>query len=325
VAFADHYFWMERVAEVVEQSGLKALLAWCVFGLDAGQEIGGTTLGRTADFVQRWQGAAGGRLHTILGPHSPYICPPEFLAQVADVAARLGVGVHLHVAESPEQVNSSLAKNGQTPVAYLAALGLFDLPAIAAHCLYLSPEDVAILASKGVHVAHCPKTYLKLSMGMTPVLDLLAHGVQVALGTDGPASNNSLNMIESARLTALLQKLLNHDPEALPSQQVLRLATQNGARAMGFPESGVLAPGRPADLVLYDFRRPHLRPRHDLAANVVYAATPGDVSHVIVDGRLLLRDGELLTLDEERILYEAERRAWRMVSQELHMVREYGG
>jgi len=323
VAFGDHYFWMDRVAQVVEAAGMKALLAWCVFGLGADQEIGGTTLERTVEFVQRWHKAADGRIRTILGPHSPYVCPSPFLARVARESARLGVGVHLHLAESREQVETSRRQYGKTPVAHVADLGLFEHPSLAAHCLYLSDEDMTILADKGVHVAHCPKTYMKLSMGVAPVLALRRRGVNVAVGTDGTASNNNLDMLEATRLTVLVQKLWQNDPEALPSLTALRLATRAGAQALGFPESGVLAPGCPADLILVDFRRPHLCPRHDLAANLVHSAQSSDVSHVMVNGRWLMADGQLLTLDEERIRHEAERRAWRMVSQELRIVREY--
>ena len=325
VGFADHYFWMDRVAEVVEQAGLRATLAWCVFGLGADQEIGGTTLELTVDFVQRWQGAAGGRIRTVLGPHSPYICSPEFLARTAEKAAELGVGLHLHVSESQEQVDNSLARHGRTPVGHLAALGVFDVPTIAAHCIYLTEEDKAILREKGVHVVQCPGCHMKLGMGVTPVPELLALGVNVCLGTDGTASNNDLDMLEEARLASLMQKNHRADPEVLPGDITLRMATQNGARAMGFPESGVIAPGRPADLIIFDFRRPHLRPRHSLVSNVLYAAKASDVRHVMVDGRWLMRDGELLTLDEERIMYEAEQRGWRIVGSELRVVREYRG
>ncbi|HID86997.1 MAG TPA: amidohydrolase, partial [Anaerolineae bacterium] len=273
VAFADHYFWMDRVAQVVEESGLRATLAWCVFGLGAEQEIGGTTLELTEAFVQRWQGAAGGRIRTVLGPHAPYTCPPEFLAHVAERAAELGVGLHIHLAESQDQMEASLAKHGLTPVAFLDSLGLFEQPTIAAHCIALTEEDMAILAEKGVSVVQCPNCHMKLAMGTTPVPELLDRGVNVALGTDGPASNDNLDMLEEARLAALIQKHRTGDATALPGDLPLRLATRNGARAMGFPDSGVIAPGKAADLILFDVCKPHLRPRHDLVANVLHAAT----------------------------------------------------
>lgn len=323
VAFADHYFWMDRVAEVVRDSGMKALLAWCVFGLNSDQEIGGTTLERTVSFVGEWNGAAGGRIRTVLGPHSPYVCPPEFLGRVATESHRLGVGCHLHVAESAEQVEQSLRDHSQTPVEFLARLGIFEMPALAAHCLYLSESDIATLADMDVTVAHCAKTYMKLSMGVAPVQQMLRRGVRVAIGTDGAASSNSLDMLESLRLAILVQKLWNKDPEALPSLQALHLATAAGAAAMGFADSGVLAPGCRADLILVDMRKPHLVPRHDLAANLVHAALSSDVSHVFVDGRMIMRSGRLITLDEERIRHEAERRGLRLVSGRLSAVRRY--
>ncbi|MDE3088196.1 MAG: amidohydrolase, partial [Chloroflexota bacterium] len=323
VAFADHYFWMDQVARVVDESGMKALLAWCIFGLGAEKEVGGATLERTEDFVREWQNASDARIKTLLGPHSPYICSPEFLQRTVVSANKLGVGIHLHVAESQEQVDTSMRQHGKTPVAHLAWLGVFDVPAIAAHCIYVNDSDISILADKRVTVAHCPKTYLKLAMGIARVPDMLAAGVNVALGTDGPASNNTIDVLESARLTALVQKEARHDPEALPVMQTLKLATQNGARAMGFADSGVLQAGARADVILFDFNKPHLIPRHDLAANVLHSARANDVDYVIADGRVLLRKGALTTLDEDRILREAEKRAFRLVGQELRQVREY--
>lgn len=322
VAFADHYFYMDRVAEVVEQSGLKAALAWCVFGIGADAEIGPGLEGTVA-FVERWQGQADGRIRTLLGPHSPYVCPPEFLVEVAARAKESGAGLHIHVAESQQQVENSLRQHGLTPVAHLERLGVFDAPCIAAHCIYLTEDDRRILAAHPVHVVQCPKTHLKLAMGVTPAPDLLAQGINVALGSDGPGSNNNMDMFEVARLAALVQKHERRDATAMPGDTVLRMATRNGAQAMGFEDSGALAPGHPADLILVDFNRPHLRPRHNLVANLVHAARGADVSHVIVDGRLLMRDGRLLTLDEERIMAEAERRAFRMVGETLRIVREY--
>jgi len=322
VGFADHYFHMDEVAQVAEESGLRATLAWCVFGMGDGTEIGGGLEG-TADFVQRWQGAAGGRIRTVLGPHSPYACPPGFLESVAAKAADLGVGIHIHLAEFRDQLESSLAKHGVTPVRFLEQRGILDRPTIAAHCIYIKSEDMDIMRAKGVNVVQCPNCHMKLGMGVTPVPELLNRGVNVALGTDGPASNNDLDMLQEAQLATLMQKNHHLDPTALPAELTLRLATQNGAKAMGFGESGVIAPGRPADLILFDLHKPHLRPRHNVLSNIVYSAKSADISHVIVDGRVLLKDGELTTLDEERILYEAERRAFRLVKQDMRLLRAY--
>jgi 5-methylthioadenosine/S-adenosylhomocysteine deaminase len=249
------------------------------------------------------------------------------LARIVEVAAEHGLAIHLHVSESQEQVTKSRARHGKTPVEQLNDLGVFDHPTIAAHCLALTPDDCAILAEKGVTIARTPITYMKLAMPVrTPVTNLQAAGIKrVALGTDGPASNADMDMLAGIRQIVLLEKYMQANPEALPGDTALRMATQNGAQALGFAESGVLAAGRPADLILVDFDRPHLRPRHDLIANLVHSAKGADVTHVIVDGKLLMRDRALLTLDEERILYEAEQHAFRMVSQNMNQVREYQG
>ena len=323
VAFADHYFYMNHVARAVEEGGMKAHLAWTQFGTGANQEVGGITLDDTTRFVRDWHQAAAGRIRCSMGPHSPYMCPPDFLRRTVEAAHNLGVGVHLHVAESQDQVDNSVETYGKTPVAHLESLGVFDVPTIAAHCIAVDQDDLRILAAKGVHVAHAPKTYLKLAMGMAPLPAFVENGVPVALATDGPASNSDLNLLEVLRIAGLYHKNALGKPDALPRTELLRLATRAGARAMGFEDSGVLAPGHSADLILLDTSAAHWFPRHDVAAGVVYAAHPSDVTHVFVDGKLLLDDGELLTLDEDRIRYEAERRAFRMVGTPMHQVREY--
>ncbi len=327
VGFGDHYFWMDQTARAVEESGMKALLAWCHFGNGDDKEVGGTSLAETVAFVARWQDAAGGRIHTTLGPHSPYMVPPAVLRRFAEEAHRVGVGVHLHLSESQAQLDNSLQRHGCSPTAHIAALGLLDLPgpSLVAHCNFLLDSDIALLAEKGTYVAHTPKTYQKLAMPLPPLLQMLESGVHVALGTDGPASNSDLNLLEVMRLTGLYQKVTHADPEALPRTQLLRLATQAPAAALGFAASGVLAPGHPADVVLFDTTAPHWMPRHDLAAGIVYTSHPGDVAYVWCDGQLLYRKGDYLTLDIERIRWEAERRAFRMVGKPMASMRAYQG
>ncbi len=323
VAFADHYFWMHQVARVVQESGMKALLAWCVFGSDFAKEMGPTTLELTSDFVAEFQNSAGGRIKTMLGPHSPYISTERALRDTANTARKLNVGCHIHVSESQAQVDNSYKQFGKSPVAYLNDLGMFDNPSIAAHAIYVNDDDIEILRAKNVTVAACPKTHLKLAMQTTRLVDLVNAGVQVALGTDGAASNNTLDMLEVLRLAALLQKHDTGDATVLPLFQALQLATQHGARAMGFNHSGVIQVGADADLILLDMDKPHLVPRHNLAANIVHSARASDVNYVIVNGNVLLRNGELTTLDEEKIMREAQARGLRMVSGELRQTQTY--
>jgi 5-methylthioadenosine/S-adenosylhomocysteine deaminase len=323
VAFSDHYFFMHNVARVVQESGMKALLAWCVFGSDFAPEMGPTTLELTEEFVTEFQNSAGGRIRTILGPHSPYIGNTRSLENAANVARKLGVGCHIHVSESPEQVANSYKQHGKSPIAYLNDLGIFDNPSIAAHAIYINDEDIAILRAKRVNVVACPKTHLKLAMKTTRIVDLMNAGVNVALGTDGVASNNDLDMLEVTRLAALLQKHDTGDATLLSSRQAIELATRHGAQAMGFTNSGVIQVGADADLILVNMDKPHLVPRHDDAANVVHSARASDINHVIVDGKVLLRKGELTTLDEEKIMRHVEPRAFEMVKGKLHQTQQY--
>ncbi len=297
-AVADHYFHMDRAAEAVERAGTRAALGWAVFG-----NQGAAGVERTASFAQELAGAAGGRITTWLAPHAPYTCDDGFLAAVAREAERLDLGIHIHAAETAEQTRASVAAHGRTPIQVLADTGILDRPTILAHCCGVTGDDVRLMAARRCGVAHAPKTYLKLAMGVTPVAKLRAAGVPVGLATDGPVSNNTLDVLESLRLMAMVAKHDAGDPRALPVAAALTIATRDSARVYGMPDDlGHLAPGFLADVVLLDQRAPHLWPPHDPAATLVYAARAGDVRTVICDGRVLMRDRELLTLDEAEIL-----------------------
>ena len=310
VGFADHYFHMDRVAQVVMASGLRANLAWGIFGREEG-EIG-ADLAEIAAFTEQWQGAGDGRIRTMLGPHSAHTCTPQFLARTAAVAARLGVGIHIHLAELATEVERSLALYDLRLVELLEANGVFEVPVLAAHAIYLADFEREIMAARGATAVQCPTTHMKLGYGVTPVPALLAAGVNVALGTDGAASNGRLDMFQEARHAALIQKLSTLDATAMPGDIALRLATQNGARALGFSLSGQIAAGLAADLIMVDCSAPHFQPRHDLVASVLYAAGSQDVSDVMVAGKWLMRKRHLLTLDEERILDEVRRHTERL-------------
>lgn len=326
VAYNDKYFYMDRVAEVVEQSGLKAGLTWTVFGIGAEAEMGRDLEG-TIQWIQDTHNGASGRIRCFLGPHSPYICPPDFLAEVVEKAHELGTGIHFHLAESAAQVEGSLERHGLRPVQHVDRLGVFEVPGgcVAAHCLAIDETDTEILAEKGVHVPHAPITYMKLAMPFPPLEPRLEKGVRVSLATDGPASNADMDMFATIRTTALIHKYQSGDPTAIAGDSALRMATQAGALAMGFEGMGVIAPGASADLILIDLDAPHLYPRHELVANLVHSAKGADVSDVMVGGRWLMRERELLTLDEERIQFEADQHAKAMLNRGMSQVREYRG
>jgi 5-methylthioadenosine/S-adenosylhomocysteine deaminase len=306
---ADHYFAMDEVARAVEESGLRANLAWAIFsGPDEDAK-----LARTVQFVERWHGAADGRISAWLGPHSPYTCTPAFLARVARQARAIGTGIHIHLSETAEQVSQSLAAHGKTPVAVAHEAGLFDVRALGAHVAHPTPDDIALMAAQGVAVATTPKTEMKLGIGVAPVSDLIAQGITVGLGSDGAASGNSYDMLETARLLALLEKHRTQNARAMPVGAALALATHEGARALGLGDvTGALREGMAADIVLVRRDAPHAQPIHDPAATLLYSARATDVDTVIVAGRVLMRGRKLLTIDRRRVLREAARRAGRL-------------
>ena len=310
-AFADMYFFMDQVAEAVAQSGIRASLSRGLIGVARGA---GKALKESREFVLNWHGKANRRITCMLGPHAPYTCPPDYLKKVIELAEELGVGVHIHLAETRQEIEDIQKQYGCSPVALVAKTGLLDLPVLAAHCVHLSPEDIAILAEKGTAVVHNPESNMKLASGIAPVTKLLKAGVTVGLGTDGAASNNNLDMLEEMRSAALLQKVANEDPEALPAYTTLEMATIGGARALGLGDKiGTLEAGKRADIILLNLRKPHLYPPHDVVAHVVYAARAGDVDTVIVDGEVVVEAGRLLTVDLDAVLDSARRCALRLV------------
>lgn len=308
--FADMYFHMNQVARAVEKAGLRASLSRGMIGVVPGAE---EALNYSRRFISDWHGKADGRITTMLGPHAPYTCPPDFIRRVMEMAAELKVGIHIHLAETQKEVEDIRRQYGKTPIGLMDELGLFEFPVLAAHCVHLDDDDIRILAEKKVGVAHNPESNMKLASGVAPVTRLLAAGAAVCLGTDGAASNNNLDMLEELRSAALLQKVATMDPMALPSFAALSMATVNGARMLGLNDVGLLKPGYKADIILINLQRPHLYPRHDLMAHLVYAAQSADVETVIVDGRVVMEKRKILTIDEEEVLFEVQKRAERLV------------
>jgi 5-methylthioadenosine/S-adenosylhomocysteine deaminase len=297
---ADHYFYMDRAAEAVQQAGTRAALGWAVFG-----NQGLPALERTAEFCRRWNGAADGRITTWMAPHAPYTCDDEFLKAAARKAEELGVGLHIHVAETRGQTEACVKKRGLTPIRLLDELGLLKRPSILAHAVGATDDDIRLLADRPAGVAHCPKTYLKLAMGIAPVAAMRRARVAVGVGTDGAVSNNTLDVWESMRLMAMLQKEFCGAPEVMTLAETLWVATRESARVIGMGDAlGAVEPGRFADLILVDLSAPHHQPLHSVPASLVYAARASDVQTVIVNGRVVMRDRRILTFDKDEVIRE---------------------
>ncbi|MGC0332687.1 5-methylthioadenosine/S-adenosylhomocysteine deaminase [Streptomyces sp. SAI-170] len=301
--FADHYFDMDAVADVVAECGLRAHLGQAYFSSQGPQ-------GREAslEFALRHRGGAGGRITTALAPHAPYTVTDDDLAATAALAHEHGLPVHLHAAENRDQAETSLARHGATPIEVMERTGLLGTELLIAHGTGILDRDLPVLerARGRIAVASAPRGYLKFAWPTTtPVRALRALGIPVGLATDGAASNNSLDVWESMALTALVQKSTEGDPRWLTSRQALHHATLQSAQAVGLGDRvGRIAPGLRADIVLVDLTGPHTQPVHDLAATLVHSARAADVTTTIVDGRVLMRDRELLTIDVPAVVEE---------------------
>jgi len=312
--FADMYFHENMVAKAVEKCGMRGVLAEGII------EAGNTMLGKkmlkeSTSFAKSFNGYANGRVTTLLGPHAAYTCSPELLIQINNESSKLDVGVHIHLAESKEMFSEIEKRYRSSEVEFLDKIDFFKGHVLAAHCINLSGKDMQILSRNGVDVTYVPVANMKLGLGATRVKDLTDLGINVGLGTDGPASNNTFDMFETMKIATLLQKLVYLSPKVLPVYEVLRMATVNGAKALGLGKSiGSLDVGKKADIILIDLSKPHLKPLHDFCANIVYSARGNDVDTVIVDGKILMQNRQVKTLDEQAIIAKAEHTAFRLLS-----------
>lgn len=298
----DMYFQQHVVAEVLLETGMRGVLSRAILSMDNNtREI----LDESIAMKERYAGPDR-LVGVFLSGHAPYTCEAEDLLRIREAALAHDMGIHIHVSETRGEVEESLSRHGKTPVAYLADLGVFDAPTLAAHCVHVTPEDIGLLHHHGVSVAHNPRSNLKLASGIAPVSHMLRAGVNVGIGTDGAASNNTLDMVEETRLGVLLQKGVTGDATYPGVAQALRMATGNGARALGFPDLGVMRPGFRADLILVERKGPHLAPGHDPLTDLLYSAGRADVTHTMVAGRFLMEERVLTTIDTERLLSEAE-------------------
>lgn len=304
--FADMYFFMEDVARAVEKSGMRGVLSYGMI------EKGDPTLRNSetkkgTEFVKKYHGRADGRILTMFGPHAPYTCSVECLLKVKELAKKHGVGIHIHLAESDDDVKNTTAFQSERPVKLLDKIGFLGPEVLAAHCVKVNEDEIGMLRNNHVKVAHNPVSNLKLASGMAPVARYLKEGIVVGLGTDGAASNNSLDMFEEMKVCSLMAKVRESSPTVVSAGEALEMATIGGARALRLEkEVGSISVGKKADVIIVDLKQPHLTPLHNVVSHLVYAARGGDVSTTIVDGKILMRERKVLTLDEDKIMKDAQ-------------------
>jgi len=309
-AFADMYFFEDDVAQATAQAGLRGVCGQSVLKFPTSDSLSfEDALARAREFIRKWKG------HPLIvpsvAPHAPYSTTPEILKACAQLAAEFDVPLQIHISETAQEVETMRQENGMPVVPYVKKQGLFDAKVLAAHCVHIDEGEMRTLLHARAGVAHNPSSNLKLASGFAPVSKMLKTGLNVGIGTDGPASNNDLDMFEEVRLAAFLAKTVSNDPTSLPAPQALAMATRIGAQAMHIGDmTGSLVPGKRADLILVDLSPLHNSPRFERDPNgayaqIVYAGKSTDVTDVMVNGQWLMRDRQLLTLNEAELLAQA--------------------
>lgn len=311
-AFADMYIHMNEIAEAVKQTGIRASLTR---GMVFMEDDGGRRLQEAIDLVQRWSGGAEGRITTMYGPHSPYTCPVEPLREVIAMAVTDDIPIHIHLAETKEEVVKIRERYGMTPTEYLEEAGMFEQAhVLLAHGVHLNRRDIGRLKGMRGGVAHNPVSNLKLGCGIAPITDMIAQGINVGIGTDGAGSATTTDMFEEIKAATWLQKLDYGDPTRMPAREVLIMATRGSASLLALQhEVGILEAGRKADLILIDLAKPHLQPVHEVESLLVYSVNGADVDTTMVNGQILMRGRKLLTIDEDELYREVKVRAKRIV------------
>ncbi|MHB1393719.1 MAG: amidohydrolase [Clostridia bacterium] len=312
--FTDMYFFMESAARAASESGMRAVLSRGLQGESGDSELD-YRLRENLELFDKYHNSSNGRIKVMLAPHSVYTCSEAYLKKVAGKSREQGIPVQIHLSETKEEVRSCIEKHGSSPVKYLDGLGLLSGSTVAAHCVVVDDEDIDILASRNVNVVHNPGSNMKLASGVAPVVKMLGKGINVCLGTDGASSNNNLDMLEEMRMATYLQKVYTDDPMALPVDEVMRMASARGAKALGFENVGSLTVGSTADLIVLNTQKAHYYPKFNIKSAIVYSGNSADVETVIIDGSLVMEGGHLITLDEERILYKAQKWALKLTGQ----------
>jgi len=307
--FADMYYFEEEVGRAAKAAGLRGVLGQTIIEFPVPDaKTPADALARTEAFMKEFAGDE--LIVAVPAPHSMYTLDEASLKAARQLAERHKVPILTHLAETEEEVALSRKKHHLTPAAYLESIGFLSPRVVAAHCVWIGPEDRELLARRGVKVSHNPESNMKLASGTAPVPAFLAAGMTVGLGTDGAASNNDLDMFEAMRQAAFLHKLVSRDPQAVPASAVLEMATIGGARVLGLDgKTGSIEPGKRADLILVSMRGARQTPMYNPVSHLVYVARGGDVQTTIVNGRVLMRDRKVLTLDEDGVLADARRLA----------------
>ena len=306
-SFSDMYYFCDRIAQAVAESGIKANIGRGISCFDPQKRFKDLPAYQEMnELVNTIHGSSDGRILLDVAPHSEYTTRPDILSDAAEFADQHHLRLQVHLSETNKEQLECVERHGKTPTQVMADTGLFSLPVTAAHCVWLTESDMEILAAHDVTVAHCAKSNLKLASGIAQVEKLRKMGMPVAIGTDSAASNNTLNMLEEMRMASLLAKGISRNPCALPAGDTLYMATRAGALSQGRTDCGDIVEGYRADLVILDMNKVRMNPCHNPLSNLMYAADSSAVVMTMVDGQVLYHNGKFTTLDIQHILYKVK-------------------
>ncbi len=305
--FSDMYFYMEDVARAVDDAGIRAVLSYGMidFGDEEKREA---EIKENLALYNSCNGMADGRIKVFFGPHSPYTASEELLIKVRKLADEYNMGIHIHVSETQKEINDSLDEKGLRPFEYLDKIGFLGPDVVAAHCVWLSDEEIEIIKKHNVKISHNPCSNMKLASGVAPVSKLIENDICVSIGTDGASSNNNLDLIEELKTASLLQKVSTLDPKVLNSDESIEMATIKGAQALSLDsEIGSIEVGKKADIILIDTNSPNMVPdSSSLSSNIIYSANGSNVDTTICNGKILMENKKLTVLDEDEIYAKAK-------------------
>ncbi len=308
VSFSDMYFFLDETAKTVEESGIKANLSRSIVSFDKDADFSkDTRVLESVEVFNKWHGKADGRIKIDMSLHAEYSNVEPCFRYVAELTKSLGTGFQIHVSETKSEHDECIERHGMTPMRFLESCGVLDLPVTAAHCVYVSDDDITLMAERGVTAAHNPVSNLKLGSGVMPYRKMKEAGVNIALGTDGVASNNRLSILRELQYAALIHKGVECDPALTNAHDIIRCATRNGAISQGREDCGELKTGNRADLILLDMNAINNIPSYDLESTVCYSAADSNVLMTLSDGNILYDKGTYNTIDEEKMKYNAKK------------------
>ena len=294
--FNDMYFRMDKTIEAAEESGLRAVIAWCITDTSIKDKIT-----RTREYHEKYN-FPDSKIKVYVSAHAPYSCSPDTIQLCVDLAKELDTGIHIHLSETLEEDKIIRERYGKTGTEYLNDLQVFDVPVVLAHCIYISDSDIEILKNIKGGISHNPISNCKLSSGVCDVTKLRKNGIKVGLGTDGIGSTTTLDMFEEMKTAAYLQKINTMDPTSIKAYDILKMATIEGAKVLCLDdEIGTVEVGKKADLIIINKDKTHLYPENDLCTNLVYSANGADVDTVIVDGKVLMQNRKLISINEKLV------------------------